>query len=149
MTNYKNTTINHDLINEVKEKEKEGSKALLNFLSHQDINTLHQLSLVFKGGSTRYPGFRIMTLVQFPVFFATGLIIVFSMVTSNSTFEFVQYIKFAFAVFLAVHGSIMMFKIHGYKKESALIKSSKDLLSKEKIIYMIDFTLNEKYKNLS
>lgn len=132
-----------EIVEQVKQKEKEGDKALKDYLFSLDINTLNRLLLIFNGPEavTEFDLLR----SAFIVATAVGAVLTYVIMTSDYFF----YTKLNIALFFLAFGICWAYYVNYFKyREKSIIRRSYRSIKKQKLITLIGFVLQEKYKEL-
>lgn len=133
----------YEIVEQVKQKEKEGDKALKDYLFSLDINTLNRLLLIFNGPEavTEFDLLR----SAFIVATAVGAVLTYVIMTSDYFF----YTKLNIALFFLAFAIYWAFYVNYFKyREKSIIRRSYRSIKKQKLITLIGFVLQEKYKEL-
>ncbi|GGE55147.1 hypothetical protein GCM10011391_37670 [Pullulanibacillus camelliae] len=140
-------------VEDVKLKETEEEKKLINYLKELDINTLNQLYYIFNGGASLRTPMQMLKLLLIPLSIFGGFIIVFMNYGSQESGLFSpdnrEFIKTLFGFVIAILGIFSFLKLKRMSKESELVKLSHKVVTRQKTMSMISFVLEEKYRAMS
>ncbi|WP_027725797.1 hypothetical protein [Tuberibacillus calidus] len=132
-----------EIISQVKMKEKVGDKELKEYLSELDVNTLNKLLIIFSG-----PPRLTVTEVFKAAFIASaviGMLLTYVILTPDYLVNTKANISIIVGVLCVVWLYYLRFVSNN---ENKLISLASKLVNRQKIVTLITYTLQEKYKNL-
>lgn len=132
----------NDIVKNVKEKEKKGEKELLDYLRGLTINDLNRLLVIFNGNA----GLSIRTVIQATF---TGAALV-GVIIGNQDMSDMNMKLFMnlLLLFIVIYSVYWLIRVRNITSERGIIDHSHKVTSRQKILTLISFELQEKYKNL-